>query len=349
MNRHERRRLGKQGGRAATPAPARSGGGRATAISDFLLAQAGQGQVAVSFDDLAPVKADPLAAAAAAQRRSAELGAEVARLEASLATTPDPAATLVMLARLHLELKAPDRALECYRSALELAPERTELAHSIAALGGAAAPDRCSDAYVRDLFDRFARTFDDTLGHWLDYRAPEALRALVDRALATARRDGLAIVDLGCGTGLSGRAFRSLAARLDGIDLSPGMLAKAQGRNLYDDLHEGEIVAVLGERPAAYDLAIATDVLIYIGDLGPLFAATRGALRPGGLFAVSIEAVEAEGFVLTPSGRYAHGDAYVRATARAAGFDLVLTETSTLRTEDGKPVAGRLYAFRKTS
>ncbi len=53
--------------------------------------------------------------------------------------------------------------------------------------------------------------------------------------------------------------------------------------------------------------------------------------------------------MLTASGRYAHGDAYVRATAAHAGFDLVLTETGTLRTEDGKPVAGRLYAFRKTS
>ncbi len=343
MNRHERRKLGKRG-QGPAPQPVRAGG-RATAISDFLLAQAGQGEIAVSFDGLGPVKADPLAAAAAAQRRAAELQAEIARLEAGLGRNPDPAATLVQLARLHLELKAPDRALACYISALDIAPERVELRHSIAALGGADAPDRCSDAYVRDLFDRFARTFDDTLGHWLDYRAPEALRALVDAQ----GRGNLDIVDLGCGTGLSGRAFRTLASRLDGIDLSPGMLAKARERRLYDDLHEGEIVAALVARPARYDLAIATDVLIYIGDLAPLFAATHAALRPAGLFGVSIEAAEAEGFVLTPSGRYAHGDAYVRRTAAAAGFALASTETTTLRTEDGKPVAGRLYAFRKAS
>ncbi|MGQ3075471.1 MAG: methyltransferase [Ferrovibrionaceae bacterium] len=346
MNRHERRKLGKRGGVAAPPAP--RAGGRATAISDFLLAQAGQGEIAVSLDGIGPVKADPLAAAAAAQRRSAELQAEVTRLEGGLAASPDPASALVQLARLHLELKAPERALACYVRALEIAPERRELAHSIAALGGTEAPDRCSDEYVRDLFDRFARTFDDTLGHWLDYRAPEALRALIDRALPPGR-GGLDIVDLGCGTGLSGRAFRTLAARLDGIDLSPGMLAKARARKLYDDLYEGEIVAALAGRPQRYDLAIATDVLIYIGDLAPLFAATRAALRPAGLFGLSIEAAEADGFVLTPSGRYAHGDGYVRATAAAAGFDLASTEATALRTEDGKPVAGRLYAFRKSS
>ncbi|MGQ3032509.1 MAG: class I SAM-dependent DNA methyltransferase, partial [Ferrovibrionaceae bacterium] len=107
--------------------------------------------------------------------------------------------------------------------------------------------------------------------------------------------------------------------------------------------------AALAGRPQRYDLAIATDVLIYIGDLAPLFAATRAALRPAGLFGLSIEAAEADGFVLTPSGRYAHGDGYVRATAAAAGFDLASTEATALRTEDGKPVAGRLYAFRKSS
>ena len=79
-----------------------------------------------------------------------------------------------------------------------------------------------------------------------------------------------------------------------------------------------------------------------------LDTAPVAASDPAGL-AAQIEAAEADGFVLTPSGRYAHGDGYVRATATAAGFDLALTETTALRTEDGKPVAGRLYAFRKSS
>ena len=62
----------------------------------------------------------------------------------------------------------------------------------------------------------------------LAYAAPQILRELAD--LVMPGRERLAILDLGCGTGLAGAAFKPLAARLDGIDLSPAMIAKARAR-----------------------------------------------------------------------------------------------------------------------
>ena len=66
----------------------------------------------------------------------------------------------------------------------------------------------------------------------LAYAAPQILRDLAD--LVMPGREQLAILDLGCGTGLAGAVFKPLAARLDGIDLSPAMIEKARARGIYD-------------------------------------------------------------------------------------------------------------------
>ena len=44
------------------------------------------------------------------------------------------------------------------------------------------------------------------------------------------------MLDLGCGTGLGGAAFRAVADRLVGVDLSPAMIAQAAAKDLYDRL-----------------------------------------------------------------------------------------------------------------
>src|SRR2546430_1639578 len=79
-------------------------------------------------------------------------------------------------------------------------------------------------------------------------------------ARAVGDRCGLNILDLGCGTGLSGQSLRSRARRLTGIDLSRAMIDRARTRRVYDELGVAEITAFLdapdGER---YDLIAACD------------------------------------------------------------------------------------------
>ena len=107
-------------------------------------------------------------------------------------------------------------------------------------------------------------------------------------------RDKLRVLDLGCGTGLAGLLFKPCAARLTGIDLSPAMIEKARARDVYDSLIVGDIeTALIGE----YDLILAADTLVYLGDLRPVFAAVADHLAPGGFFLFTTEAKEGPGIV----------------------------------------------------
>ncbi|NKE46504.1 methyltransferase domain-containing protein [Roseomonas frigidaquae] len=216
----------------------------------------------------------------------------------------------------------------------------------LAALGAEAAPDRAPAAYVRDLFDQYAPRFDADLQDRLHYRTPELLAALLAQA-GIAADGGRRVLDLGCGTGLSGLALKPWAQRLEGLDLSPRMLAEARRRGLYDALHEAELVDFLATRRAGFDLVAAVDVLNYLGDLAPALAGIAGALAPGGVAAFSIEAGEGAPFALGEGLRYRHDPAHVLALAAEAGLALLARQDAPLREEKGAPVAGVLLVLRR--
>jgi len=264
-------------------------------------------------------------------------------LEQALTLDPDYLDAQWALAEALHRLGKMSAARDAYARYAELDPDDPEAPHMVAALGGAPAPARVSDAFLAEHFDRYADNFDSNLRDELDYRAPEILFAAIEKPLAgrpkSARRD-LAVLDLGCGTGLCAPLFRPIAKRLDGIDISPGMIAKARARKLYDRLVVGEIAAELGKRRTRYDLILAADVLVYFGDLGPVCAAVAARLKPGGLFAFSVEAGEGKEARLDMSGRYVHGTGHVRGAAKAAGLSVVGLDRVVLRTEYGKPVRG---------
>lgn len=201
--------------------------------------------------------------------------------------------------------------------------------------------DRAPPAYVEALFDDFAERFDRQLVEMLDYRAPALLADLVANRRARFER----ILDLGCGTGLAAPSLERFGAELTGVDLSSAMLAKAAERGGYDHLFKEEAVAFLERHPGAFDLIVAADVLIYFGDLVPLFAAAAKALAPGGLLAISTERGET-GWSLLPTARYAHGDDYVQA-ASAPGFRIVERQDIPLRRETTAVTVGCLYLLER--
>lgn len=238
-------------------------------------------------------------------------------------------------------------AATAYRTALALDPgDHMGAAVRLALIGAAPVPAQLPEAHIRTLFDQYAPRFDTALIEKLRYRGPELLRQAVDRA---APEGPLDILDLGCGTGLAGIAFADRRRRLDGIDLSPGMILQALARKLYDRLEPGEIVVALADWPERYDLALAADVAVYIGDLAPLFAATRRVLRPGGLFALTLEAqdsTDGTGWRLGDHHRYQHSAAYLRDAAAAAGFTVIDIESSWTRTERKVPLPGWVAVLR---
>ena len=108
-----------------------------------------------------------------------------------------------------------------------------------------------NDAYAvetpddnRELYRRWASSFEDGFaashGYIYDHNVAAALS---DRSPDWSRP----VLDVGCGTGLVGLALSEVGAEtLDGIDLSPEMLAVAKtktlgGRPLYRELIEADL------------------------------------------------------------------------------------------------------------
>ncbi len=216
----------------------------------------------------------------------------------------------------------------------------------LALIGRGDAPAALPPAYVARLFDDYASRFDKHLIKNLGYRAP-ALIADALSAVAPGRRFASAL-DLGCGTGLMGEALRDRVDHLTGVDLSAAMIAKARERGIYDELMVGDAAArSMREPPSAFDLIVAADALVYVGDLAPLFAAVAMALTADGLFAFSVETCEGDGFRLEPTMRFAHSRAYVETTAREVGLQPLLVRSASTRREAGADAPGLICVFER--
>lgn len=216
----------------------------------------------------------------------------------------------------------------------------------LALLGRAPVPETLPPSYVEALFDDYAERFDRSLLDRLDYRAPMQLRDLYDRSVPD---DGrlLRVLDLGCGTGLGGEAFRERAGWLRGVDLSEKMLAAARRKGHYDDLARADVTAGCAAGEEAYDLVLAADVLVYIGDLEPVFRAVLAALRPGGCFAFSVQYGRGADFELLRQCRYGHDRGYLVRLAAETGFELHAIEDAACRREAGEPVPGAIVLLRR--
>ena len=85
------------------------------------------------------------------------------------------------------------------------------------------------------------------------------------------------VADLGCGTGRTGAwlADRGVTA-IDGVDLTPEMLARAPSEGVYRELVEADVAAT-GLDADAYDLVVTSLVDEHLADLRPLYAEAAGS------------------------------------------------------------------------
>jgi len=237
-----------------------------------------------------------------------------------------------------------DEAIAAYRSALRLKPGSPDWQHVLAALTGDHSSTTTPASYVRKLFDPYAREFDAHLVGRLQYRLPEQL---LEAVLAIAPGRQFDILDLGCGTGLCGIPFRSLAKSLTGVDLSPAMIAQAAARGIYDRLLTADLDEALRGAEEKCDLILAGDLFIYTGDLGHVFPAAARALRPGGLFAFSLERHDGEGFVLHSKVRFAHSLPYIRELSHRHRLAELQVREITLRKSGPDDVPGWIVVLQK--
>ena len=231
---------------------------------------------------------------------------------------------------------------------------------------------------MQALFEEASETFDEKLTR-LEYAVPRGLGLAIATHVRVGRggRRFATALDAGCGTGRLGSYLRPLVSgALSGSDLSPKMLAiaaelrraapspasspasEARGDSLYDRLVAQDLLLASREdflpapgASAGVELVAAADVLIYFGNLAPLFAATSALSAASSVLAVSAELVHAQqapqGWLLLRSGRFAHTKEYVEMAARAGGYELVQYEQQSPRNEYGKPLPGHLFVFAR--
>jgi predicted TPR repeat methyltransferase len=240
-----------------------------------------------------------------------------------------------------------DEAVQCFRRAVELDCDNVSARHMLAALTGEkteAAPGQ----YVRELYDRYAHNFESHLVKTLAYDIPSVLgNMLYDLLGKDVRFDN--VVDLGCGTGLVGENMRPLTDRLEGIDISPEIIKKAENKNIYDALITGDIVEVLNESAERYDLFVAADVFIYTGNLAPVFSSVKRRSKSTSYFAFSTEVNLGDDYVLRPTGRYAHSFSYIQTLAKQHGFKIVKHRPEAIRKEEGEEISGDVYILQLNS
>ncbi len=241
-----------------------------------------------------------------------------------------------------------DDALACFEHVLGLEPGNGMALHMIAAIRGTHS-EHAPPQYVTTLFNAYANRFDTHLAQGLAYDIPQRLvTMIVQNAQVTSKKWD--VLDLGCGTGLVGSHIVPHARQLAGVDLSSRMLEKARQRGIYTKLVEADLLAMLQDEPAAaYDVITSADVFIYVGKIDAVVAEVSRVLRPGGLFAFSVETLdqsEPQEYRLTTSGRFAHAPAYTARLASVRGFDVVEIQPARIRIENGVPVSGFIELWK---
>jgi len=310
-------------------------------------------------------------------QRQGNLAEAVNYIEQSLDLKPDFLAAYFKLGRIHRELNHPELSAACFMKLLEYAPDSIDALfelgniyaayqhlenaaiyfkrileidpdnesarHAVSALSGettATAPLH----HVEHLFDELSGSFESHLKQ-LGYRVPEMLKRMV-LALESDRVHFDRAVDMGCGTGLSGVEFKPMVTHLTGLDISQKMLDRAREKGIYDELEKSDICQYLASSQQHYDIFIATDVFVYLGDLSSVFSAVSDLARQNSYFVFSTEGESERDYILRPTGRYAHSRSYIEKLANEHGFSLVASQSTDLRMEGQKPVKGDLYALK---
>jgi predicted TPR repeat methyltransferase len=190
---------------------------------------------------------------------------------------------------------------------------------------------------------------------WNEPAAPSKLIAAAFQEMVTTDAP-VDVIDLGCGSGAVGQLIRRPHIRhLDGIDISPEMLAKTKLKSVYNGLYQDDLVSFLAKTNQTYDVAVSAATLIHVGNLHRTFLAVAARLKQNGLFIFTVFASDepSADFVIHPlkslahGGCYAHSAAYLRKLANETDFILKRIARQEHENHQGRPVHGFLVALRK--
>ena len=264
----------------------------------------------------------------------------------AIAVKPDLAKAHNNLGNIYYALGKKEKAAELYQRAVELDPASFSSRHMLNSIRGTPT-ETTPIQYVESLFDKAAGSFENQLVDKLKYNAPNDLKTHLIQLAGKNYRFRRA-VDLGCGTGLSGQAFRPLSDRLAGVDISSKMVAEAKRKEIYDALSVGEILNFLNQSSETYDLFLATDVMVYFGNLAAFFSTVKSRAMQGSYFLFSTEGCEGENYSLRQTGRFAHSKDYIQNLAEEFQFVVASCQPTTIRMENDQPISGFNFILRSS-
>lgn len=136
---------------------------------------------------------------------------------------------------------------------------------------------------VREGYDRWSELYDGDGNPLCMLEEPHVDRLLGDVS-------GLAIADIGCGTGRHALRLAARGARVTAVDFSAGMLAKARAKPGAADVTwvEHDLARPLPLPSGGFDRVVCALVVDHIRDLREFFAELRRIARPGGSIVVSV-------------------------------------------------------------
>jgi len=132
---------------------------------------------------------------------------------------------------------------------------------------------------VRTGYAEWLPTYETTVADLMDIPLLDALTTVPWPSIRSA-------VDLGCGTGRTGDwLHRRGVAAIDGVDLTPEVLAAARETGVYRRLFEADVAATDLDA-AAYDLITLCLVDEHLAELSPLYREAWRLATNGGLLVV---------------------------------------------------------------
>jgi predicted TPR repeat methyltransferase len=248
------------------------------------------------------------------------------------------------LADLQREQSDIPNAITSYQQALSLGADPELVNYMLAAMNKSGEVLQPPRTYVQNLFDQYANDFEQHLVGQLGYCGHTKLIEQLPDACPSRFSS---VLDLGCGTGLCAPLLRPKASHLSGIDLSTAMIEKSRGTGLYDYLFASDIHDYLGQANTHFDLVVAADVFIYVGELDKVFALLGKTMVDGGWLAFTVESsLDGSDVQLMPSLRYGHSDAYIQALAQRHSFVVHSKQDAPIRIHEGLPLMGHYWYLR---
>jgi predicted TPR repeat methyltransferase len=133
---------------------------------------------------------------------------------------------------------------------------------------------------VADRYDDWAQSYDDDLASW-SYQAPAVVAEIVIGRLP----DAGSVLDVGCGTGLVGRALRArgFAGRMVGLDISHASLDIARQGGAYASLERADLQQRLTFDDDSVDAVVCVGVMTYLPEVEAVWRELARVARPRGL------------------------------------------------------------------